>query len=188
MNIAECGQNFRKRENNLIQSWIKSEDKWRSLIKDSEVCSGDVPRDVHLPWCLGFSESKLMCEKYQGTIIVITSPEIQKTLFDRLSEIANHSVECDYLRIWTGFSDTAVEGHFVSVYDGTWLNSLVNFEPFIIGQPNGDTIENCALADLAVYNKKPSLNAKTWYDTPCEWAVHTFCKIHKNPTFKIRGK
>ena len=121
---------------------------------------------------------------------IITSSEIQKNIFDRLRAIANSSVRCDYLGTWTGFTDTAVEGHFIDVYDGKWLNSLGDFDPFVIGQPNGDTRENCANADLesSQYNKNPSFDARTWYDDPCDLAIHSFCKTHSNPTFNIRGK
>ena len=119
---------------------------------------------------------------------VITSSEMQKYLFDRLREVANSSVGCAYPGIWTGFSDIAAEGHFIDVYNGKWLSSLGDFDPLIIGQPNGDTKENCASADLRVYNKKPSFDAKTWYDDPCDVALHSFCKIHQNPTLKMRGK
>ena len=174
--------NFRKFDNNTVQSWIKEEDEWQNLIKYSEVCSGNAPKDIHMPWCLSFAEAKLMCEKYQGQMTIITSSEVQKNLFDPLREIAN-SFGCHDREVWTGFSDTAVEGHFIDVNDGRWLNSLGDFDPFVIGQPNGDTKQNCADADLDIPYEK------SWYDVPCEeYAIHSFCRSDENPQAQIRGE
>ena len=125
-----------------------------------------------------------MCEKYQGQMTIITSSEVQKSIFDRLRKVANLTVGCDDRRaVWTGFSDTAVEGHFIDVNDGIWLNSLNEFDPLVIGQPNGDTKQNClsALFDMPY-------DAKSWYDDTCVHKWHSFCKINNDPTFQIRGK
>ena len=153
------------------------------MIKESDVCSGDALKDVHLPWCLGFTDAKLMCEKFRGQLSTITSSKIQKGLFETLREIANYSVGCDYRSVWTGFSDSIVEGDFIDVNHGTMLKSLTDFDPFVIGQPNGHTEQNCVWAYFDMPHEKPC-----WFDDPCDVKVHSFCKIRMNPMFQIRGK
>ena len=178
--------NFRQFEIDTVQSEIKTEHEWQKLIKKSDVCSGIAYKDVHLPWCMGFSEAKLMCEKYRGQMTTIRSSKQQKQIFDQLREIPNSVVGCAWPGIWTGFTDMAVEGQFIDVNDGILLNSLGNFSPFIIGQPNGDTKQNCAQACIAC--DKPLLDAKSWGDGPCDDAIHSFCQINRNPQFQLRGK
>ena len=128
-----------------------------------------------------------MCEKYRGQMTVITSSELQKTLFDKLKDIAN-SFGCDYGAVWTGFSDTAVEGHFIDVNDGRRLDSLGDFHPFVIGQPNGDNKQNCAGANLEMPYEKSTFDATSWFDDACENEVHSFCRIDENPQAQIRGE
>ena len=174
---------FRQFETDMVQSWVKTEHEWQNVIRKTEVCSGTVPKDVHLPWCMGFKESKLMCEKYRGQITTITSSEVQKHIFDQLRETANSSVACDWQGVWTGFSDLEVEGHFIDANDGRTLDSLGDFDPFVIGQPNGDTKQNCAFADLEL-----PYDTKAWGDGPCADAIHSFCRMDYNPTLQIRGE
>ena len=118
---------------------------------------------------------------------VITSSELQKTLFDQLKDIAN-SFGCDYRAVWTGFADIAAEGSFIDVNNGRRLDSLGDFDQFVIGQPNGDTKENCANANLDIPYEKPRFDAKSWYDGPCEDTIHSFCRSDENPQVQIRGE
>ena len=129
-----------------------------------------------------------MCEKYKGQMTIITSSGVQKHIFAQLREIAN-SFGCDYRALWTGFSDLAVDGRFIDVNNGRRLNSFGDFEPFVLGQPNGDTKENCANANLDMpYENQSWFDATSWFDANCQDEIHSFCKCDENPQVQIRGE
>ena len=166
------------KEANLV-SWINSEKEWNKLVKNTEICSGGNPMNVLLPWCLGMKEAKYLCDKYRGKMTMIRSSELQKELFSRLDGITN--IEClskERVYIWTGFSDEASEGKFISIIDGRPLNGINPFSP---SQPNGDSEENCARAE------KDYPFEVSWSDSFCDRPLVSFCGLKKNPMLQIRG-
>lgn len=165
-----------------MKSWIKPEAKWEKLIQNSEVCTGVGPKSILLPWCMKFDEAKLLCEKYRGHMTTIVSSNQQRELF---SQVRNslRSTDCTWHNeVWTGFSDEEEEGNFVDVIDGSVLDTIADFMPFFVGQPNGGSFENCASADAKV------LSEKSWYDARCDDSILSFCTIYKNPLLQIRGE
>ena len=173
---------FRSFKTGNIQSWLKGASRWQKLIQHSEVCTGEGPKDVLLPWCLKFAEAKLLCEKYKGQMTIITSSELQRTLFLQLEHISE-GLECTWHNeVWTGFSDGEVEGHFVDVNEGRALDAMYDLNPFVLGQPNGGITENCAAAIAEMPNEN------SWFDGRCDDSILSFCKFDKNSHLQIRGE
>ena len=132
---------------------------------------------------MGLMEAKTMCEKYKGKMSIITSSEMQESLFSQLQPISDFS-ECYWsgVGVWTGFTDRDDEGNFVDINEGRDLSNMLHFQPFFLGQPNGHTSENCASADSTLPY------TKSWYDTRCDRSLLSFCKISQNIQVQIRGK
>ena len=137
---------------------------------------------VLLPWCLGMPEAKQLCHKYRGRLAIITSSEFQKSLFTQLEGLTDTEGCLAGDKIWTGFSDEEVEGHFVNLNNGEHVDDAVDPVPFFPSQPNGGNEENCAMA----WNRHPY--EESWYDTYCARPLASFCKIDQSPRAQIRGK
>ena len=166
------------------------EGDWLTNVKNSEVCTGDNPTDIKLPVCLNLEQSKLMCEKLGGQMTIIKSFDIQKSLFSQLQTVTNDCLcadaipGCDWPGVWTGYSDNVVEGRFVDVNDGQELDASLGKFSFVTGQPNGDTLENCAGAAIAMFSKQN----KSWFDIKCEQRLLSFCRVNENPVMNLRGE
>ncbi len=52
------------------------------------------------------------------------------------------------------------------------------YQPWYLGEPNGDTLENCAMVWI-------SRNA--WNDVSCNHQYCSFCEFEKAPDIQIRG-
>ena len=160
---------------------MKSEDKWKSLIKDSEICQGAKPINIPMPWCLGMSEANNLCKKLGGHMTVMSDLQMQEDIISKHQRFLDLS-GCIFLEdsacLWTGFTDERVEGQFIDVNKGENLESLFNSSPMAPGEPNGDKEENCIFSCV----KRPF-----WYDVRCSTALTSFCSIGENPWIQIRG-
>ena len=160
---------------------MKSEDKWKSLIKDTEVCQGTKSVDIPMPWCLGMNEAKSLCEKLGGRITVISDLEMQLGMLSK-NEQTLDIVGCRFLEgsvcFWTGFTDERVEGQYIDVNEGRRLETMFHPSPMAPGEPNGDREENCLFS---------CVKRSFWYDVRCSSPLTSFCSIHKNSWIQIRG-
>ena len=160
---------------------MKSEDEWKNLIKNTEVCQGAKSVDIPMPWCLGMNEAKSLCNKLGGRITVISDLGMQQGMFSKHEQFLD-SVGCKFLEdsvcLWTGFTDEKVEGQYIDVNKEENLETLFDTSPMAPGEPNGDSEENC----LFVCENRPF-----WYDVRCSSPLTSFCSIDKNPLIQIRG-
>ena len=122
-----------------------------------------------LNFCTLFGgESPLPCTPFQAQEIVTKYLESQ-------------SNQCRYLKnapfLWTGFSDTEIEGTFAYKED-----EYCNIESWYEGEPNGKRIENCA--ELRYLGEKSGfLN-----DEDCETITDcTACTLSEPSIFNLRG-
>ena len=53
------------------------------------------------------------------------------------------------------------------------------YQPWKVGEPNGDTLENCAAAWVA---------RGKWNDHVCEREFCAFCELEEAPEFQLRGR
>ena len=82
--------------------------------------------------------------------------------------------------IWTGYSDHEQEGFFRNVLTGEPLENVMQ-NPWYYGEPNGNTLENCAV--IWPYRK-------AWNDLSCgglNGKACGFCEFETYPDFEIRG-
>jgi hypothetical protein len=77
---------------------------------------------------------------------------------------------------WNGYWDEPHEGTFVDVNSGKAVGA---YQPWYFGEPNGDTIENCAMV-------WPARNA--WNDLACSNKRCSFCYMSVAPYLNFRGK
>ncbi len=78
---------------------------------------------------------------------------------------------------WAGWWDKPTEGTFSDVNTGNPLTETM-FQPWYLGEPNGDTLENCAIV-------WPERNS--WNDVECDRMFCGFCEFEKAPDLMIRG-
>ena len=163
-------------------SWVKSEDNWKRLIKNTEICQDAESIDIPIPWCLGMRKAQRLCTKLGGHMTVISDLEKQKEIFskhERFLDIAgckffNEGSAC----LWTGFTDERVEGQYIEVNEGRKLETMFRPSPMAPGEPNGDREENCLFS---------CVDSPFWYDVRCSSSLTSFCSINKNPWIQIRG-
>jgi hypothetical protein len=80
---------------------------------------------------------------------------------------------------WGGWWDVNEEGNFTNVNTGMLLPKEVGDTKWYLGEPNGDTLENCVI----VY---PDRNA--WNDDSCSKKLCGFCEWERAPDLQIRGE
>ena len=166
-----------------VVTWIKSENEWIERVQRSDICGKTRAKDILMPWCMGMIEAKRMCNKFKGQITIITNSQQQGELFSTLKGIKSTEACLSGERVWTGFSDERVEGHFIDVKEGAY--TAENFDPFPMpySSQNGGRQQNCA----AAWRSNPY--ESSWYDLSCKRKnVASFCRIDTNPRLQIRGK
>ena len=81
-------------------------------------------------------------------------------------------------RYWAGWYDIPREGFFSDPNTGELLEDMP-FRPWYIGEPNGHTLENCAMVYVA---------RNAWNDARCTKQYCSFCEFESSPDIEIRGK
>lgn len=79
---------------------------------------------------------------------------------------------------WAGWWDKPREGTFSDVNTGENLTETM-FHPWYLGEPNGDTLENCAIV-------WPVRNS--WNYESCNKQFCGYCEFEYSPDLLIRGK
>ena len=79
---------------------------------------------------------------------------------------------------WAGWTDEEEEGKYQDANDGELLSQSL-YKPWLLGQPNGDALENCASV---------SQSRKSWSDTKCSQRQCAFCEFEYSPYIHIRGE
>ena len=77
--------------------------------------------------------------------------------------------------IWAGWDDEKEDGNFQNPNTG---DSLSNLDLWYAGEPNGGSLENCAIVWVP---------RKAWNDLKCDHTCHGFCYIKPRPRTKLRG-
>ncbi len=81
-------------------------------------------------------------------------------------------------RYWAGWYDEPQEGTYVNANSGESLESRVTYNPWYLGEPNGDKLENCAMVYVA---------RNAWNDVQCKHLYCSFCELERAPDIQIRG-
>ena len=79
---------------------------------------------------------------------------------------------------WAGYNDVKGDG-WRNELTGKFLNRDDGFWPWLVSEPNGGTLENCACV-VAKYNG--------WNDFICFEKTKGFCKIQPRLRLILRGK
>ena len=78
---------------------------------------------------------------------------------------------------WAGYNDITNDG-WRNELNGKLLNRGDGFWPWLVGEPNGGTLENCACV-VASQNG--------WNDYMCFEKTKGFCRIQPRPKLILRG-
>ena len=78
---------------------------------------------------------------------------------------------------WAGWWDETEEGIFSNANTGELLLSDM-YQPWYLGEPNGDTLENCA----SVWSAKGA-----WNDLSCDATACGYCEFERAPDLQMRG-
>ena len=86
---------------------------------------------------------------------------------------------------WGSGGGETSEGKWISVPYSDPLNSK-SFAPWHPGEPNGDTIENCASLHRFIFEEE-NTTVSQWYDVNCNKKYCVTCLIQTLPIFILRG-
>ena len=103
-----------------------------------DICKSQELGQVIFSGSRNFTTSLTLCENVYGNLIQIESKgEQQKAI-----ELMKTSSFC--FDIWTAWWDENDEGNWVSAINSSKHLSGGSFQSWARGEPNGDTLENCA--------------------------------------------
>ena len=60
-------------------------------------------------------------------------------------ELMNTSDYCKDKRVWIAWWDVPQEGLWMSAFDNSFLLTPTSYQNWDLGEPNGETIENCGI-------------------------------------------
>ncbi len=80
-------------------------------------------------------------------------------------------------RYWAGWYDEPTEGQYEDADSGSPLTKQM-FQAWYLGEPNGDTLENCAMVWIA---------RNAWNDVSCSHQYCSFCEFEEAPDIQIQG-
>ena len=95
-----------------------------------------------------------------------------------LSPICSQTLLHFAAKFWAGWNDNKNEGKFSNYYTGKVLTKEDGFWPWYPGEPNGGTLENCAVVWA---------NRDAWNDFMCFEKALSFCNIQPRPRLVMRG-
>ena len=153
-------------------------------IEYEKICK---PLEIGLILIPGFwsvYDSGRICKNLRGNMNVISNKENH----DEIAEMMKNSEMCSIGEnglggIWTGWWDEITEGKWISVPYSEPLKRE-SFAPWHPGEPNGDTIENCASLHLTKYKDG---TVPEWNDIDCNRKFCVACLIETLPVLILRG-
>ena len=141
-----------------------------------------------IPGSWSIYDARQMCKHLRGNMNVVLNEKDNDKITELMekSEIClNHHIGWKYGGIWTGWWDETSEGKWISVPYSDPLNSK-SFAPWHPGEPNGDTIENCASLHRFHFEEE-NTTVSQWYDVNCNKKYCVTCLIQTLPIFILRG-
>ena len=106
-----------------------------------KICRGQVLRLEIFPGLRNYTTSLTLCQNVRGNIIQIEDEAQQQ---NAVALLLNTSI-CSITASWIGWSDDDQEGNWVSALNSSVSLRKEHFKSWGPNEPNGDTIENCAL-------------------------------------------
>ena len=165
--------------NGNVINWSNAEWEVSGMVsynEDNKKICGPLQLGVVLvPELKTIYDSRQICNNLGGKINVISN----KKNNDEVIELMKTSQVC--LKgggIWTGWWDEISEGNWTSIPYSKPLN-IESFDPWQPGEPNGNTIENCAAITTGSISE--------WADSDCNRKFCVTCLIQTLPVFILRG-
>lgn len=164
-----------KTQGNVIDwqtaTW-KVENMDELVVEYEKICLPDKLGLTLFPNKVNFSSAMELCRSVQGSLVhienVVTETKVKNILKTRTS-CANES----WIDLWDQWS----EGIFNSAENPTLILSNISYQNWDLGEPNGDTVENCVAYKRGV-----------WNDYSCgDQQLCSVCDIQSIPIFTMRG-
>ncbi|XP_063600616.1 uncharacterized protein LOC134776794 [Penaeus indicus] len=137
-------------------SWTLGEDTGKTFLPLEETC------DIKpLPYFLfteklKFSDASSLCRAFGGELATPMSPEEQEVIFHLALENGNECTKDGGALMWLGIGDEDEEGVWKTDKDKT----KITYFNWAQRQPNGDTVENCAVMEGNIFQGR-------WSDQSC---------------------
>ena len=163
-------------EGNLL-SWNRSDLTWNDTFPAEldELCTEKAPGIKVLPVELTFEESVNLCSVLKSEIYTY-----QASLNDtNLETIVDDNNFKDMTPFWTGYTDQASSGIFLSHNGKLFFNDTKSALDWVWGEPNGGLIQNCT----AFRNRFTNLVS----DVSCKSLAYPSCQFLSRPKFHFRG-
>jgi hypothetical protein len=147
-------------------------------VTKTSICQPQIVGPILLPEVQNMSSTLALCQKLQGNLMVVDSNETQVQLANMVSQ----SPKCVNTqgRLWGGWWDQLIEGIYENVNDRSDILTKDKFQIWGVGQPNGDTKENCVVLWKEI--------GWRWSDLNCGLKACGVCNIDNiPPTFYLRG-
>ncbi|XP_027218034.2 uncharacterized protein [Penaeus vannamei] len=159
-------------------SWTLGEDAAKRLLPLEESC------DVFpLPYFLfteklKFSDASSLCQAFGGELATPMSQEEQEIIFEQALENGEECGKGGSPLMWLGIRDDIEEGVWVTDKD----EKEITYFNWVQSQPNGGTIENCAVMKGEVFQGR-------WADQSCRksFKVCPMCTLDMPVFLRFRG-
>lgn len=136
------------------------------------ICLPDKLGLTLFPNKVNFTSGMQLCKSVQGSLVYIESG-VKET---ELNHVMSPKESCGN-ETWIDLWDKWSEGLFRSAENKSLVLSNTSYQNWDLGEPNGDTVENCV-----------AYRRGAWNDYSCGGEkLCTVCDIHTIPIFTMRG-
>ena len=112
-----------------------------------EICTSSELGQVIFPGLRNYSTALTLCQNVKGNLIQIETEAEQQVALDVLktSSICSDPSVYGSEGSWIAWWDQPKEGKWVSSVNSSKALEKSSFQPWAPGEPNGETVENCAV-------------------------------------------
>ena len=143
--------NFSNREKGDIVNWdtanwnVKNMKEYEGTYED--ICKSHELGQVLFPGYRNYTTALSLCQNVRGNLLQIETEDQQNIALDLMQNSSTCSNPSLYGSegAWIAWWDDNSEGKWVSAINSSELLENKPFQPWAPGEPNGETIENCAV-------------------------------------------
>ncbi len=158
-----------------IVNWNKASFELENMeVVENAVCQIPEPGHVGFYSKMTFNSLRRACQNYKGQVAVVRNQEMM-TQFKTAIDMHNQSCYVfDKAKFWAGWTDEESDD-FIAADNG---EKLSDFQPWFLGEPNGEDLENCVVVEG---------RRNAWNDELCSHEFCGFCYVPRRHVLHIRG-